>query len=214
MYLEHLAAQQSAQHREAPHHSGPRALRVVATASSDVWCLHGISIRGEKGGMAACEAILSSSIGRAWWIEPAIATLSFGVFISLFRACERRQCSSEWTARKPWRLVTPRGAGTVVTYWAGVALWTTVVSPTGATSGCPYDYSSLLLLAAEVLGGIIAYDFAFFWLHLLMHQRHFGCAIRHSQHHGDMNEGAVLTTDHSLIDVRHIGRIAWIALPP
>eukprot|EP00965_Chrysotila_dentata_P182320 6020486-Pleurochrysis_carterae.AAC.4 len=125
-----------------------------------------------------CEIALSLP---RFWIEPAIASLCFGLWTHCFRAAEGHYALLWRSWLKPPHLML-----SLLVYWAGVCIWVAVVPPPPSIPhGCPSDAESSLQLAIEVCAGIIAYDFIFFWIHLSMHAmpRTIGWMTNHTRHH-------------------------------
>ena len=116
--------------------------------------------------MSFVHAVLQSRFGRSWHAEPAIATVAFIVFIAFFRSCERH--GSQPDRVPPAKLLTWRGVGTLCAYWAFVAAWVAVVPRPAAADGCPRTGAGLVHLLVETGGGIIAYDFIFFFLQITL----------------------------------------------
>lgn len=116
-----------------------------------------------------CSSLLEA--GSSWWVEPAIATLAFAVWMNIFRASERPLRS--FTARiRSWppNPLTLGIFSSLVFYWLGIIAWVLVVlPPPGIEMGCPTDLWSLGRLIAETCAGVVAYDFLFYWVHLAMH---------------------------------------------
>ena len=154
------------------------------------------------GSMAgwSCDAIMTSELARSWWAEPLLATMSFSTFIGLFRAAEGRT----WRASNAAHPLTIAGILSLITYWLGVGLWVSVVpKPVAQPVGCPRSTHEFLYLIAEVVAGIVGYDFLLFFMHMLMHSSPTICHVfGHLGHHAhdDGSGGACRTTNHSLLD--------------
>ena len=150
---------------------------------------------------STCSALIATGSWKlGWTLEPLVATMAFVIFTRLFRFGEQRASHSMFAAPHHF---TIRGAGSLVSYWLGVALWVTVVpKPVGAPIGCPTDAADAVRLALEVCCGIFFYDFIFFWLHLLMHTSStVAWLAHHEQHHKyAADESGFRTVNHSLID--------------
>ena len=147
-----------------------------------------------------CTDVLASAKLRfGWALEPLVATFAFLAFMRCFRLGEGRSAS---IFKRPFHF-TRRGFGALIVYWLGVSLWVSVV-PTvkGAADGCPSDAHSFAHLMAEVASGIVAYDFLFFWIHLLMHtNKTVSWLTAHEQHHRYAHEeSAHRTVNHSVVD--------------
>jgi hypothetical protein len=169
----------------------------------------------------ACSAIVHSA---PWWVEPAIASCAFLVWLLFFRACELGSGFLLRAPRQSLRLLaalarstsfesphafTVRAFSALGAYWVGIYLWTSVVPPvSGALAGCPTSGADAVLLVAELVSGVVGYDFIFFWLHLAMHASpRIGRAVGHAQHHAfdghggeDGSESAFRTVNHALLD--------------
>jgi len=147
-----------------------------------------------------CENLMRSTVASAWWCEPLIASAAFFFFMFFFRRFESHPYGGSGHP------LTLAAVASLFVYWLGVGLWVAIVpTPVGASSGCVHDMASLAMLAAEVLCGIISYDFVLFWLHVLMHSwPAVGKAVGHGKHHSFGDEanwgGAFRTTNHSLVD--------------
>lgn len=144
---------------------------------------------------------------RSWWVDPAIATMSFAAAIAIFDRKERDIGYTEHGRRSTWTM----GPGFVATgsismlfvasasYWGGVLLWVQVVPPPSKIpDGVPAGATDLLYLLLEVSSGVWAYDLIFSFIHLAAH--HFGLEF-HEYHHTkkmDMRARDVLT--HSPVD--------------
>lgn len=159
----------------------------------------------------ACTRLLQSPWGTAWWLEPAIATVSFAFWMNLFRASEGS--TSTLAARIvtwPPSELTVSIASSLVAYWVGILGWVLLVSPpSGIQTGCPTDAASLVQLLAETCCGIVGYDFLFYWFHLSMHVwPNIGRLMGHWRHHdhdgyvgaAPAAETAMRTLNHSLLD--------------
>jgi hypothetical protein len=129
---------------------------------------------------------------RAWWIDPAVATLSFAWWIDVYAREEPRyNC-------------IPRGGGVLkratVAYWVAVAFWSyTVLPPNGGVlpDGVPSSLQELGLLCLEVGFGIVMYDALFFMVHWGMHVT--SCRA-HKKHHAPHNIRASDVLEHSALD--------------
>ena len=149
-----------------------------------------------------CDALMATPLATSWWIEPAIASASFFGFMFFFRFYEDQPYGGRFHP------LTISAVLALLTYWLGIGLWVSVVPrPVGAASGCPHDMAEMVTLLAELVCGIMGYDFVLFCLHLLMHKvPAFGRCIGHGKHHrfsgdtGARKGGAFRTTDHSLAD--------------
>ena len=133
---------------------------------------------------SSCEAWLSSPLATWWALEPAIASVSFGVWMNLFRNFEVKDGFQQRLLQRPFRFMSS-GFAALTIYWVGVAAWVSVVpQPKGGGTGCVSDMASGLQLCLEIAGGLVAYDFVFFWLHLGMHLfPRLGWLLGHGRHH-------------------------------
>ena len=149
---------------------------------------------------------------RAWWTDPLVATLSFGVAIAFFSLAERaeRRCDGDggsvvaFLFRPPHKLLRA-----MVAYWIGVTLahyaYVTAVAhyayvnAASIPDGCPTTVASALWLAVDVGFGIAAYDAIFFGVHLLFHRPGMPGRRHHATHHADRLSAAKVL-DHSLLD--------------
>ena len=149
---------------------------------------------------SVCTAFLSTATQHlGWTLEPLVASFAFLFFMRLFRQGEARAAS----IFKPPFHFTRRGIGALVVYWLGVAIWVGIVPRVaGASDGCPRDLSKFVYLVAEVSSGIVAYDFLFFWVHVLMHtSKTVSWLTSHQQHHRYADEEtAYRTVNHSMVD--------------
>jgi len=153
----------------------------------------------------ACTRLLSEC--TQWWVEPLIASVSFTAWMNLFALFEK-ESSSAFVQRL--LAVVQADMPVLCSYWAGVYAWIALVDPpAGVESGCPESPSDSLLLFAETAGGLVAYDFLFFWLHLAMHcWPWFGRLLDHARHHDRDDTGASVqaqgsafrTVRHSFVD--------------
>ena len=154
----------------------------------------------------SCDSLLESALGKCWWVEPAIASASFALWMNLFRASEVKD-----DFRK--RLGPPyhfsiSGFLSLMVYWIGVAGWVAVVPPPHEVQhGCPHSTREWLYMCAELAAGLVSYDFLFFWIHLALHTApRLGGLVGHARHHqfdgtGDpKQESCHRTVNHSLVD--------------
>jgi sterol desaturase/sphingolipid hydroxylase (fatty acid hydroxylase superfamily) len=132
---------------------------------------------------------LSSAL-RAWWLDPAVATLAFACAIDVY---DRRERSLGCPPRTGFSV----GAG--VAYWAGIMLWVAVVPPPPVIpDGLPTCFREAAYLAVEVGAGIAGYDLIFFAMHVAMHALGARTHRVHHSHVADLRARDVLT--HSLVD--------------
>mmetsp|Transcript_31584 Transcript_31584/g.87100 ORF Transcript_31584/g.87100 Transcript_31584/m.87100 type:complete len:295 (-) Transcript_31584:70-954(-) len=121
---------------------------------------------------------------EAWWIDPAVATVSFACAIAVYDRRERTiglQSREFMAAGSQMGLVA---AGVV--YWAGVLAWVCVVPRPGGQAGLPNGIPTrageFLYLAAEVIIGVLSYDFVFFLIHWSMHEVEALRGVHHLHH--------------------------------
>jgi hypothetical protein len=141
---------------------------------------------------------------RSWWVDPAVATLSFAFAICVFDRNERKMGYTEkgrlstvgWGSFfiAPGSVFMLALAGLL--YWGGIAVWVQLVpSVKEIPDGYPESFSGALYLLCEVCSGVWAYDFLFSFIHLAAH--HFGWDS-HEYHHTkklDLRARDVLTHD-------------------
>lgn len=126
---------------------------------------------------AALERLRSdswSNVLRAWWVDPAVATLSYAFAIDVFDRSERKLCGS------PAREGSSGNAALL--YWAGILVWVSIVPPPADAipDGVPCSAAAAAYLALEVVSGILSYDFLFFFVHWAMHAN--SLQIHHTHH--------------------------------
>ena len=111
---------------------------------------------------------------RAWWVDPAVATLGFASAILFFDHRERREGCG---VRSSWGV----SHIALVYYWLFVYGWRQVIPPLShIPDGLPTDVSSAAYLALEVAYGLFAYDLIFFFVHWSMHAAQL--EFRHEHH--------------------------------
>jgi hypothetical protein len=150
--------------------------------------------------------LASGGILSQWYIEPAIASISFAIWMNLFRS---KETGDGWRKRlgPPYHF-TVTGLSSLAAYWLGVAGWVLLVPPPRrVTHGCPHSLYELLHLCTEVCSGLLAYDFIFFWIHLAMHAvPRVGLVLGHARHHkfdgteDPKHESCHRTVNHGLVD--------------
>lgn len=142
---------------------------------------------------------IANDIFRAWWFDPAIASLSFIIFMNLYWHYERKHSrtndtSSAWAIG--FSLKSRPDVQSALAYWAGIvavkAAFGVVgvsLSPGEMWDGIPTTLSEGLYTVAEVVSGIVAYDAIFFFLHWAMHDIP---ALRwvHARHHYQLHQDA------------------------
>ena len=140
---------------------------------------------------------LAIVVFRSWWFDPFVATLSFYVWIHIYWYYERRYgcCCSSTSPRftnasditnffsiksQPFRITFG--------YWVGISMLRCVIAAPQLPDGIPTSIIDGLFLGFEVVTGVVAYDFVFFFLHLAMHEIP---TLRkyHSTHHQHYNSG-------------------------
>ena len=138
---------------------------------------------------------------RAWWIEPMVATISFGVFIHLYWYQERKRGLS----RAPLADIFHGPVGDIVYsitgYWVGLMGLRMIVPKQPMPDGIPQNFWEVVYLLAEVVTGVYMYDALFFFIHWMMHDipalRHI-----HKKHHDAIHHvlEARDVLRHSLLD--------------
>lgn len=122
---------------------------------------------------------ITTTIFRAWWFEPAVATLGFASSIAFFDGHERREGYGPRDTFGIAPLV-------MVAYWLFVWTWMALVPPPSGEipDGWPTrSASAFAYLALEVAYGIWAYDLIIFWIHWGMHAGQMEThAFHHSKH--------------------------------
>eukprot|EP00656_Telonema_subtile_P022077 TRINITY_DN23137_c0_g1_i1.p1 TRINITY_DN23137_c0_g1~~TRINITY_DN23137_c0_g1_i1.p1 ORF type:complete len:259 (+),score=21.68 TRINITY_DN23137_c0_g1_i1:148-924(+) len=134
-----------------------------------------------------------SDLLRAWWVDPAVATLSFSFWIDVYDREERHLLRPD-----------PRGGATLISagvvYWVGVASWSSLVPQPGGGAlpdGVPSSIPELGVLALEVASGVLMYDLIFFFVHWFMHA---GVFKAHKRHHSLTDLRARDVLEHSVLD--------------
>jgi sterol desaturase/sphingolipid hydroxylase (fatty acid hydroxylase superfamily) len=129
---------------------------------------------------------------ESWWFDPLTATFGFIVPVYVYTYYEIQTGSSVYTTFD--QFLTSRGTGedkrqslllSLFSYWIGVALFVQIVPKPadGLPLGIPTSFSSLGLLMAEVIAGIILYDGFFFLVHWAMHECRALHYLSHKEHH-------------------------------
>ena len=149
------------------------------------------------GGMQAI-LDLDNGILRAWWIDPLVATASFGLAIHTYLRQERKLGLAYY---EPFPGVMTQS---LIAYWIGILIWKAFILPPAATlpDGIPNDCRSLLYLIWEVISGIVLYDFLIFFWHWATHEIPFLRSV-HRRHHNSHRPGRLESRDvlrHSLVD--------------
>jgi sterol desaturase/sphingolipid hydroxylase (fatty acid hydroxylase superfamily) len=161
----------------------------------------GLSARGMV--YVGCKALLEEHV--EWWHEPALASACFALFMRIFQSADEDRPHGSSVFKPPFTW-TWRGFAALAWYWAGIALWVSVVpQPTGVVGGCPEsitDAGAWVRVVAELVSGIVAYDAIFFIIHLSMHAFPFlHSSTSHAQHHvSPCDETVYRTVNHSLLD--------------
>lgn len=143
------------------------------------------------------QCLASNSVLRQWWVEPFVATLSFAIAINLFRIIEvkgnlHHATSDIFDLTRSTRLLK---AG--ASYWFGIWALGHVLPRAQIDWSCP-SFGALL----DLIFGVWAYDFLFYWLHRAMHRApKFGAWVSHSTHHGPGKKvRAHHVLEHSVVD--------------
>jgi hypothetical protein len=160
-------------------------------------------------------ASIGSSIFRAWWFDPAIASLSFITFINLYWHYERKFNLTAYTISViEVGLSLSPDIQSAILYWAGIVVikfGVGVPQPANMRDGIPSSLEELLYLGLEVVVGIVAYDAIFFVLHWAMHEVP---ALRwiHARHHQTSNVSAVKASGSSSSNEKHSTKQAPVVL--
>lgn len=143
---------------------------------------------------------------RSWWFDPFVATVSFAVLINWYWSHERRQkASSVDSFTETIGLQLGPLYSSLVAYWIGILLWTSVVPPASLDipDGTPTNLAEAMYLCTEVVTGIVLYDGIFFCIHWAMHDlkplRRFHKRHHHVQNHRVPVESRDVLR-HSLVD--------------
>ncbi|KAJ8612888.1 hypothetical protein CTAYLR_002095 [Chrysophaeum taylorii] len=145
---------------------------------------------------ASTECVAGDALLRSWWVEPLVATMSFAIAINGFRMLEakdtRTVASDIFDLRRSTRLLK---AGTG--YWLGIWLLRHVLPRATIDWSCPGAGAAM-----DLVFGVLAYDFAFYWLHRAMHSfPKFNALASHSTHHAPARKlRAHHVLEHSLVD--------------
>jgi len=133
-----------------------------------------------------------AAVLRAWWVDPAVATLSFSFAVDVYDRRERQ------TGLEPRDGTTLSSA--LLLYWIGVGLWCHVVDPPAGIQqdGIPHSLADLAYLLLEVVSGVILYDFIFFLIHWALHSTSSKAHKRHHSTGHDLRARDVL--EHSPLD--------------
>lgn len=128
---------------------------------------------------------------RLRWLEPLVATVTFALAINFWRIVEakgfKQATTSIFDLRKSTRLLRA-GAG----YWIGIWLLAKVLPRAEVEWGC-----SVSKMAIDLIQGVVAYDFVYYWIHRSMHKAPtFGRAMNHNRHHS--SGGSHLKSHHVL----------------
>lgn len=135
---------------------------------------------------------------RHWWFEPLVATLSFALWINVFRVVERGGLSRAalgdvFDVRRGTRVLRAGAA-----YAAGVACFRSVAPAAPVDWRCP----TAAAFVGELAFGVVAYDALFYVVHRAAHAcGPFGRAVAHRRHHGSAAACVASdVVDHSLAD--------------
>lgn len=147
---------------------------------------------------------IQDGILRAWWFDPLVATVCFGVFIHIYWYQERKlglSCNEKFSDTCGFGL-GPLFNSTAA-YWIGIFFWKLVVPPAAPfiPDGVPYNSTELAYLLTEVVTGIVLYDAIFFFVHWSMHEIPY-LRTWHARHH-DRPEGTLECRDtlrHGIMD--------------
>jgi len=130
------------------------------------------------GAMAATRSDKLAELLRAWWVDPAIASLGFATALAFW---DHRERSEGCGVRESWG----NSHISLLIYWLFIFGWVKLVPPPpNIPDGCPTDLPSAAYLVLEIAVGIWAYDFLFFFVHWAMHAAHFRMHHTHHRHHG------------------------------
>lgn len=145
------------------------------------------------------------AILRAWWFDPFIASLSFLGFINLYWFYELKCGLTKFDGYVEWdlRFLMTAHTKSAIGYWIGIFLLGTIQGQTRTMEdGIPCCMSDLLYLTTEVVSGIVAYDFVFFFIHWAMHEVP-SLRFMHAKHHDAESRQLLECNDvlrHSLLD--------------
>ena len=129
------------------------------------------------GAMAATRSDKLAGLLRAWWVDPAIASLGFATALAFW---DHRERSEGCGVRESWG----NSHISLLIYWLFIFGWVNLVPPPpNIPDGCPTDLPSAAYLVLEIAVGIWAYDFLFFFVHWAMHAAHFRMHHTHHRHH-------------------------------
>ena len=146
---------------------------------------------------------VQNGVLRAWWIDPMVATVAFGIFINWYWYHERRLgLSSSTSFRETIGVELGPLWSSLVAYWAGIVFWKLVIPPaaTEIPDGLPTDVMGGLYLLLEVVSGIVLYDFVMFFLHWAMHEVPLLRSWHHRHHAFEGRLESRDTLRHSLVD--------------
>jgi hypothetical protein len=139
-----------------------------------------VSVNGSLdtfGAMAATRSDKLAGLLRAWWVDPAIASLGFATALAFW---DHRERSEGCGVRESWG----NSHISLLIYWLFIFGWVNLVPPPpNIPDGCPTDLPSAAYLVLEIAVGIWAYDFLFFFVHWAMHAAHFRMHHTHHRHH-------------------------------
>ncbi len=152
--------------------------------------------------MSAAALPTLKAIFESWWFDPLTATVGFGVPIIIYTYYEVKSGNSTYTNFGQFFAADDSSgdrAGndhgviiSLITYWIGVLVFVQVFpKPGGGIEPLPYgipdSFSSLGILAAEVISGIVLYDAIFFIIHWSMHECKALHFLSHKEHHRPKN---------------------------
>ena len=152
----------------------------AAEAHRDAAFTPTVSVNGSLdtfGAMAATRSDKLAGLFRAWWVDPAIASLGFATALAFW---DHRERSEGCGVRESWG----NSHISLLIYWLFIFGWVNLVPPPpNIPDGCPTDLISAAYLVLEIAVGIWAYDFLFFFVHWAMHAAHFRMHHTHHRHH-------------------------------
>ena len=155
------------------------------------------------------------SMFETWWMEPLIATIGFYQAIVIYSWLEIKEGVSSHKsiqnllfgfsreAASDLNDVRPSQIYSLVLYWLGILIFKSMVPPPAPSlpDGIPNSLSSLCVLCAEVMSGIVLYDIFFFFIHWTMHECTFFQWVHHKEHHKvKSNIEARHVLRHSMLD--------------
>lgn len=138
-------------------------------------------------------------------MEPLVATTSFFLFIHLYWWAERQEGVSRINNIRD-AAKQPMGYSfqSMFAYLFGIYVWKMFVPPVALQipDGVPSTLSELLYLTVEIVSGIVAYDFIFFFIHWSMHAIPF--LRRFHYHHHAMPESVGVFEAERRVEARDV----------